>query len=85
MGLGQVSIEEKVKTEAEKRGNDPGDDQFITMPQDFRLMHKTIQSMRRCEAAAKGQQTHMQFTGILFEWQARVSMLQSGHPQINAA
>ncbi len=53
--------------EAQKRGPDsPEDCKYNTKPWDFRLMHKTIQSMRRCEAAAKGQR----FAAILFEWQA---------------
>lgn len=73
MGLQQVNIEEKVRKEAEKRGpGNPADQDYHTKPQDFRLMHKTIQSMRRCEATVAGEQAHLQFVAILFEWQARV-------------
>lgn len=67
MGLSQVSIEEKVQKEADRPGPDsPEDCEIYTKPGDFRLMHKTIQSMRRCEAAAEKQRS----VGILFEWQA---------------
>ena len=84
-GLQLASIEEKVRKEAEKRGpSSPEEQDYHIKPQDFKLMHKTIQSMRRCEAAAAGQQTHMPFVTILFDWQVHVSMLQSKHQNINA-
>ena len=71
MGLNQVSVEEKVQNEAGKPGPDnPQDDELYTKPFDFKLMHKTIRSMRHCEAAAAGSK----FVAILFEWQARLSL-----------
>ncbi len=55
--------------EAQKPGPDsPQDLQYNTKPWDFRLMHKTIQSMSHCKAAAIGER----FAAILFEWQARL-------------
>ena len=52
--------------EAQKPGPDsPQDLAYNTKPWDFRLMHKTIQSMSQCKAAAKER-----FAAILFEWQA---------------
>ena len=74
MGVSQVSIEEKVQNEANRPGPDmPEDCEVHTKPGDFRLMHKTIQSMRRCKAAAEGQQS----VGILFEWQVHLFMHQA--------
>ena len=73
LGTYQVSIEEKVQNEAQAAGSKaPQDYGYNTKPSDYKLMHKTIQSMRHCEAAAEGNE----FVAILFEWQARPSCTQ---------
>ncbi len=54
MGVRTVSIEDKVRKEAEKRVVYDPEDYFLVKPEDFRLMYKTIQSMRLCESAAAG-------------------------------
>ena len=65
-----MSIEEKVKREAQKPGPDyPENYGYSVMPGDFRKMHETIQSMRLCETAAGGEP----FVGLLFEWQVKLS------------
>jgi len=48
-----VSIEDKVKREAEKRGPYDPEDYFLVKPDDFRLMHKTIsvdEALRVCSS-----------------------------------
>jgi len=73
MGVYTVSIEDKVKREAEKRGPYDPEDYFLVKPDDFRLMHKTIQSMRLCESAAVGEKgkerMEEEFVAILWQWQ----------------
>ena len=73
MGVRTVSIEDKVRKEAEKRGVDDPEDYFLVKPEDFRLMHKTIQSMRLCESAAVGdkgkESKEGDFVAILWQWQ----------------
>ena len=73
MGVRTVSIEDKVKKEAEKRGPDDPEDFYLVKPEDFRLMHKTIQSMRLCESAAIGDKgkdrKEAAFVAILWQWQ----------------
>ena len=65
-------MEDKVATEARKRGPGPPQDYHVnTKSDDYKLMHQTIQSMRHCEAAVGGTNDNG-FVAILFEWQARL-------------
>jgi len=73
MGVRTVSIEDKVRKEAERRVVYDPEDYFLVKPEDFRLMYKTIQSMRLCESAAVGDKgkegKEGDFVAILWQWQ----------------
>jgi len=76
MGVRTVSIEDKVRKEAEKSVVYDPEDYFLVKPEDFRLMYKTIQSMRLCESAAVGDKgkdgkegKEGDFVAILWQWQ----------------